>query len=269
MSEIAYAIIMATMAEAGTLPVLGVLTRTLVKSPVIKFIIPARIRHTSPKNDVIFVRNDSVEIKEVISERGTEKKDSGGRSAYLKGIIDKSDFDSSIRSARILGSTRQYEQEKDHQDIPSKPMELPPHILALTLESSKVVFLCAFYDWGNHLRWLSSYRILPDHAQSYSKRLGEHIAVDPKSRAMAVAANEGSFVLYALMPTDQLKEQVETVVGMQTSKFDPIMDVRSHLRQRNCIVGYEAQLIMHVGEILPCRRRHSQDGVSPSFQDRH
>ena len=224
------------MPEVEKPPVLGVLTRTLVKSPVIKSIIPARIRHTSPKNDVIFVRNDSVEIKEVICKRGD--RDSGGESAYLKDIIDKTDFDSSIRSARILGRTRQYEKVGDYQDIPSKPMELPPQILALTLESSKVVFLCAFYDWGEHLRWLSSYRILPDHAQSHSKRLGEHIAVDPTSRAMAVAANEGSFVLYALMPIDQLKEQVETMVGMQSSKFDPIMDVRSHLSQRICAVDY-------------------------------
>ena len=225
------------MAEVEKPPVVGVLTRTLVKSPVIKFIIPARIRHTSPKNDVIFVRDDSVEIKEVISHR-EEVGDSGGESAYLKDIIDKTDFDSSIRSARILGRARHYETIEEYQDVPSEPMELPPQILALTLESSKVVFLCAFYDWGNHLRWLSSYRILPDHAQSYSKRLGEHLAVDPKSRAMAVAANEGSFVLYALKPMDQLKEQVETLVGMQSSKFDPVMDVRSHLGQRNCIGGY-------------------------------
>ena len=222
------------MAEVESPPVLGVLTRTLVRSPVIKLIIPARIRHTSPKNDVIFVRNDSVEIKEVVSVNG----DVGGQYAYLRDIIDKTDFDSSIRSARILGRARQYEKVEEYQDIPSQPMEMPPQILALTLESSKLVFLCAFYDWGNHLRWLSSYRILPDHAQSYSKRLGEHIAVDPKSRAMAVAANEGSFVLYALMPMDQLKEQVEKMVGMQSSKFDPVMDVRPHLSQRNCIVGY-------------------------------
>lgn len=225
------------MAEVENPPVLGVLTRTLVKSPVINLIIPARIRHTSPKNDVIFVRNDSVEIKEVNSHR-EEVGDSGGESAYLKDIIDKTDFDSGIRSARILGRTRQYETIEEYQDIPSEPMKMPPQILALTLESSKVVFLCAFYDWGNHLRWLSSYRILPDHAQSYSKRLGEHIAVDPKSRAMAIAANEGSFVLYALTPMDQLREQVETMVGMQSSKFDPVMDVRSHLGQRNCIGGY-------------------------------
>ena len=249
------------MAEVEKLPVLGVLTRTLVKSPVIKFVIPARIRHTSPKNDVIFVRSDSVEVKEVIpkDKEGENGDKKGGVSAYLKDIIDKADFDSSIRSARILGRTRPYEklrtspddelrsspydelrtspyeQLRDYQDIPSKPMELPPQILALTLESSKVVFLCAFYDWGNHIRWLSSYRILPDHAQSYSKQLGEHIAVDPKSRAMAVAANEGSFVLYALMPMNQLKEQVETMVGMQSSKFNPIMDVRSHLSQKSAL----------------------------------
>ena len=190
---------------------LGALTQTLVKSPVIRSIIPARIRHAD-KNDVILVRNDSIEINEVIK---VFNKDNRIYDAYLTHIAGKADFDSTIRAAKVFGTPRLYEEvDKALQDVveikhedntfpPQRPVyrpEIPPQILAITLESSKIVFLCTFYDFSGHVRWLSKFRVLPDYAQTYSKQLGEHIAVDPKSRAMAVAANEGSFVLYSLKP---------------------------------------------------------------------
>lgn len=224
--------------EQGRL-LLGVLTQTLVKSPVIRSIIPARIRHAD-KNDVIFVRGDSIEIKEVTKVFG-EESNAIIRDACLANIAGKADFDSTIRSARVLGTPRKIEQwgftetpvsvikheEAVYRVQPSfyRP-ELPPQILVMALESSKLVFICMFYDFSGHVRWLSSYRVLPNYAQTYSKQLGEHIAVDPKSRAMAVAANEGSFVLYALKSMDQMKHEVEAVVGLQSTKFDPIIDVR-------------------------------------------
>ena len=220
---------------------LGVLTQTLVKSPVIRFIIPARIRHAD-NNDVILVRGDSVELQEVIKVLGEEEDGMKKiREAYFTHVASKADFDSNIRSARVFGRPRIYgkvdESLEDHPEIKpeesSSPVqrssyrpELPPQILALALESSKLVFLCAFYDFYGHVRWLSSYRVLPDYAQTYSKQLGEHIAVDPTSRAMAVAANEGSFVLYALKNMKQMKDEVETKVGLQSTRFDPIIDVR-------------------------------------------
>lgn len=228
---------------------IGVLKRTLIKSPVIKSIIPARILHAS-HNDVIFVRSDSIEVKAVIENYPNP---------YLQDIICKADFDSDIRSARILGRPRTYQKvEKSEENVlveedkpprtpyrqPSFiPPEIPPHILALTLESSKLIFLCAFYDWTGHPQWLSSYRVLPNHAHSYSKRLGEHIAVDPKSRAMAVAANESCFALYALKSMDQLREEVETVVGLQSTNFDPITDVCAQSYQDGNPVSHGLQLI--------------------------
>ena len=190
-------------------PLLGALTQTLVKSPVIRSIIPARIRHAD-KDDVILIRNDSVEINEVIKVYYDEDDINDTyqvrriRDAYLTHIAGKADFDSAIRAAKVFGKPRIYgearaglpviKQEEDAFPV----QQIPPQILAITLESSKIVFLCAFYDFSGCVRWLSNYRVLPDYAQTYSKQLGEHIAVDPKSRAMAVAANEGSFVLYSM-----------------------------------------------------------------------
>ena len=188
---------------------LGALTQTLVKSPVIRSIIPARIRHAD-KNDVILVRNNSIEINEVIKVFNKEDRICD---AYLTHIAVKADFDSTIRAAKIFGRPRKYKKmdkaleglyeiKNEDNTFPAQRSvyrpEIPPQILAITLESSKIVFLCTFFDFSGHLQWLSNCRVLPDYAQTYSKQLGEHIAVDPRSRAMAVAANEGSFVLYSL-----------------------------------------------------------------------
>ena len=195
-------------------PLLGALTQTLVKSPVIRSIIPARIRHAD-KYDIILIRNDSIEINEV-----NKIYNNVGhiRDAFLTHVASKADFDSNIRAAKVFGKPRIYggpmipgKVDQAQEGLPAIIKEedntvprsfylpgIPPHILAITLESSKIVFLCTFYDFSGHVRWLSNCRVLPDYAQTYSKQLGEHIAVDPKSRAMAVAANEGSFVLYSL-----------------------------------------------------------------------
>lgn len=180
-------------------PSIGLLTRTLVKSPVIKWIIPARIRHKS-KNDVLFVTADSVQIKEALGDYA------------LKDIASKDDFDAPIRAARILGDPReleladpnhstQREREKDcegassfgyseYQDteslrrsphyIPVHTPEIPPHIAVLALESNKLVFLCAVTHTSDHPQFLCCQKELPA-SPSPLERLGEHLSVDPKS----------------------------------------------------------------------------------------
>lgn len=219
--------------EASKPPSFGLLTQTLIESPVIKWIIPARIRH-STKNDVVFVRDRSIQIKEIRKE-GTK-----GEHSYLQDIAVKSDFDSTIRAARVFGLPR--------TNVPSEPRptgidaivkqeiteplepelklypELPPQLIALTLESMKLVFLCAFHE-DREVRFLSSYRHLPA-SKSHSEQLREHLAIDPKSRAMAVAANEGSFYFYALKHLEDLKKDVESANALRSSHFDPVKGVR-------------------------------------------
>lgn len=44
-------------------PSMGILTRTLIESPIVRWIIPARIRHKD-KNDVVFIGVSSQLLKE-------------------------------------------------------------------------------------------------------------------------------------------------------------------------------------------------------------
>ena len=177
-------------------PSIGLLTRTLVKSPVIKWIIPARIRHKT-KNDVLFVTADSVQIKEAFGDYA------------LKDIATKDDFDAPIKVAKILGDPReleladpnqstQQERERDregasggghweHQGTESLrrspdyiPPDIPPHIAVLALESNKLVFFCAVTHTSDHPQFLCCQKELPA-SPSPLEKLGEHVSVDPKS----------------------------------------------------------------------------------------
>ena len=209
----------------ATAPSLGLLTRTLIRSSVIKWIIPARIRHET-KNDVLFISIDSVIIKEAFGDY------------TLKDIAIKDDFDAPIRSARILGDPRELadpdkfahqEREREpkgaigdyweHHDIehlqrplhgiPIHAQQIPPHIVVLALESNKLVFFCAVSRTSDCPQFICCQKELPS-AQSPLEKLGEYIAIDPKSVLVGELARK---VLTSLGPglwRSQLKKELST-----------------------------------------------------------
>ena len=168
-------------------PSLGILTKTLVRSSVINRIIPARIRHKA-KNDVLFISANSVAIKEAQGDY------------TLREIVTMTDFDSTIKSARIIGERRKltnYDEsyntlKEDHwlndvhsddiytnEDDAMDRQELPPHILVLALESNRLVFVCVISGKSEVPELLSSQKALPA-LPSPLQGLGELIAVDPE-----------------------------------------------------------------------------------------
>ena len=166
-------------------PVVGVLTRNLIRSPVVSWIIPARIRHRD-RNDVLFIHHNWIEVKEL------------SRDGHLYDVTFKADFGSTIRSARVLGAVRKPAvpaEESDDEDFidtiikqeEPEPMEItsessqeiPPQMLVLALESKILVFMFAIQHSSENVRFISYQRPLPATTQ-YPDQLGKHIAVDPK-----------------------------------------------------------------------------------------
>lgn len=224
-------------------PSLGILTQTIIRSPVVKWIIPAQIRHEN-KNDVVFVYDDFIEIKEIVQDPD----------GYMQNVVVKADFDSTILSARIYGLPRKYyfddgSTEENNSIIKKEPQDtqrsphpqIPPHILLLALESNKLVFLFALDDNPSQIKFISYHRPLPSHG-SRPETLGEHVAVDPRqvtsfnhlwkanpdhsrSRAMAIAAVEGSLVLYALKSMEVLRREVEVAGEILSENFMPVKEV--------------------------------------------
>lgn len=225
-------------------PSVGILTKTLVRSSVINRIIPARIRHKT-KNDVLFISANSVTVKEA---RGD---------CALQEIAIKSDFDSTIKSARIIGERREltkldysYQMPKkaehwdathtnedddfvDEGDPPDRAalnrQDIPPHVLVLALESNRLVFLCAISGKSEHTELFWSQKVLPA-PPSPLEGLGELIAVDPKSRAMAVAAHEGRIYIYALKSMNEMRAEFK-----ENSQLGPIKEEKLVLLDGNIL----------------------------------
>lgn len=182
-------------------PQLGVLTQTIAYSPVVKWIFRAQILHAA-KSDAIFVREDCVELKQLVRRQ-------------LHTIALKNDFDGSIRAACILGKPIEapedpevdyerrfgdagYTSDGSQMDIDSEPYsDLPPQMLVLIIrsgQSSKLMFIFAQEDGNGHVGFVSSIRPLPSH-RSDATRADAHVAVD--SRSVLVLSACGSSLIHA------------------------------------------------------------------------
>lgn len=162
-----------TMTDAWNIPKsdppVGLLTQTLIPSPMINWILPARLRHKRC-NDVVFVGERGIQIKEVLPsgqlEDVMEKKDLGCSPVDAKVINVSSElpWEGQIPSLNTQGST--YDAEN-----------LPPQILFMATDSNELLFMCCSAENGGS--FVSYSRPLPRDV-NISEKYGRHIAVDPK-----------------------------------------------------------------------------------------
>ncbi|KAF8423083.1 hypothetical protein EV426DRAFT_534536 [Tirmania nivea] len=150
-------------------PTYGILTRTLIHSPVVKQIIPARIRGKD-FNDVVFVAETYIELY-LLNDDGK-----------LRRVATKSDFQADIRHAKVFatgtGSVGDAGVLSDDVMAEDTKGLLPPHILALTLDSGHLGFLYAVTK-GDEVEFVMSTRRI-DTKGVHPKNLGKSLAVDPK-----------------------------------------------------------------------------------------
>ncbi|KAL8712035.1 MAG: hypothetical protein Q9220_003731 [cf. Caloplaca sp. 1 TL-2023] len=186
-------------------PTIGLLTSTLIRSPVVKSIIPARVRHRG-KNDVVFVYDDAILIKEIIG--GERIEEDPFSDIFLDDVVLKKDFDSSILAAKVFGLPREpkaarfpgkfWNRDATFSIAQSPPdvkpetfheNEIPPQILVLSLASRTLVFLCAYHNVQGDVCFLSSTWPLPPQL-SPNEELGIHLAVDPKYACLLASYNQ-------------------------------------------------------------------------------
>lgn len=214
-------------------PGYGVLSRTVLPSPLFKFILPANIRHKD-LNDIVLVGEDSIQLNEIHDY---------GR---LRHAAVKSDFSGRILAARVFGDprevrinrsvgsplpkkqtmqrSRQSATEREHND-------LPPEVVILTLTSRTLMFLWAQHSAADKPIFHQKTVKLPAGSSRFD-RLGQYLAIDPKCRAVAVAAYEGRFMLYKTKSMRSWRNEMR--IGADTI---PIEDER--------IISIEGQ-IMHM-----------------------
>jgi hypothetical protein len=179
-------------------PVVGLLSRTAFQSPLVKWIIPARLRDKT-KRDVMFIGEDFIHIKET------------GVDGHLRHIATKADFPAKIRAASVLGKPGQVtspgiiktEDSEALMDIDSQPpAETARQLLVLTLANHEMMFLSAKPSKDDSVEFIWSICPLPGPTNLLDQP-GARIAVDPHSRAIAVAAWRDAIMLYSTRTSER------------------------------------------------------------------
>ena len=181
----------------------GVLTKTIVRTPVIKFILHARIRHQD-LNDVVLVGEDFIHVKQV------------RHNGHLEHIASKDNFGFKIAAAKTFSLDHDPPGDGD-EFIRTEPessrcedakSDLPPQFVVLTLDSDDMVFLY-LKDQGNGSYGFAHQACPMPSFEESIHRVGHHLAVDPASRALAVAACEKEVVIYSAKPTHLIRRELE------------------------------------------------------------
>ncbi|KAK3074779.1 hypothetical protein LTR53_002511 [Teratosphaeriaceae sp. CCFEE 6253] len=184
--------------DAGPERVAGVLTRTIIRSPVTRWILHARLRHKS-LNDAVFVGSDFVHVRQV------------GEGGHLRNIATKDDFDAQIRAATVFRVDPDPLDEDFLVKLEDEPAPLvdtvPPDLLVLTLSTNDLVFVYLEARNDGSLHFVQQALPLPTFDRVLFQP-GEHVAVDPYSRALAVAANEREVIICAAKPRDRIAREI-------------------------------------------------------------
>ncbi|OJD13390.1 hypothetical protein AJ78_06145 [Emergomyces pasteurianus Ep9510] len=176
-------------------PPIGLLSRTVMPGPVIQRVLPARLRHRD-KHDIVFVGDNFIQIKEFVP------------SGHLEDIATKADFDSKILDAKVIGSPGDGIPE-----LGTSP-RIPPdndwhrQILVLVLASRELLFLYGAEGPSGHPEFIHVRRPLPSDVSSL-EQYGRYIAIDPRSRAMAISAAHKFFGIFSLKPPSVICAEME------------------------------------------------------------
>ncbi|EXJ61470.1 uncharacterized protein A1O5_11786 [Cladophialophora psammophila CBS 110553] len=202
----------------------GILSRTLSSSSSIRWILPARIRSPSD-NDVVFVGPTFVQLHEF--------KDSG----QLEVVTAKLDFGTTITDAKIISAELKsvpivdaiLKQERDQEQfsIRGQPVSdtLPPQILVLITKDNELIYVYARKDAGGEVRLVFAKRPFLGGVDLPSRQCRD-IAVDPESRALAVASPSGYLGVFKLHHVDEIKSEIDAWDPIDPASFRPSEEQR-------------------------------------------
>ncbi|KAI1330850.1 mono-functional DNA-alkylating methyl methanesulfonate N-term-domain-containing protein [Xylariaceae sp. FL0255] len=219
-----------TAEESSKPPPYGVLTKTVVPSPITRWILPVQLR-ASRYNDVALVGNRSVSICELDAEN------------QLQPIVTKDDFEANIRNCQVLGShgyladyykngTKKKKEDAGSDIEMTDAAEQDTHemfqqLLVLVLETGELVF--AFLERTSSEGWafVTLPGILPNWGDSKSK---------PKTKRKPMIKPE-TFQM-AISPTGEYLVLSYAVDQCIVCQLEPLKKIRLEYYQ-----GREVQLV--------------------------
>ncbi|KKZ67500.1 hypothetical protein EMCG_06818 [[Emmonsia] crescens] len=184
-------------------PPTGLLSQTIMPGPMIQRVLPARLRHRD-KNDIVFVGDDFIQIKELVP------------SGHLEDIATKADFDTKILDAKVIGSPGNVipeTQMREGDGLGACSSTTPDdqwhrQILVLVLASRELIFLYGTEGPSGRPEFIHVRRPLPSDVSSL-EQYGRYIAIDPRSRAMAISAAHKFFGVFSLKPPSVIRAEME------------------------------------------------------------
>ncbi|CCU76943.1 hypothetical protein BGHDH14_bgh03228, partial [Blumeria hordei DH14] len=209
-------------------PKLGILTQTVVASPLVNFILIANLRN-SISYDLAFIGDDFVQIRELHSD------------GYLYDLIYEQRFGSRIRNAQVIGSLKEYKDDLEfdasakseddgsfsnstNKNKTPRLRQLPPQSLILYLCNGDIQFMTIQTDDEGKLSIISNrHRFL---RPMQKLQAGIYLAVDPSSNYMAMGCSEGTFTICVLNSRETLKKQFNLSSKLQfiASEFRIFID---------------------------------------------
>lgn len=156
--------------QGFSMPRVGLLTQTVISSPTIQHILPARIR-SKYHNDVVFVAERSIFLREA------------REGLYLEEVAIKSDFDATIVAAKTIkvSSEPSWVQQMKSSEVDDDKYEgVASDLLVLTLDSKELVFL---YYRQNSVpedgKFIHFRKPLPPDVSAL-ERFGRYLAIDTR-----------------------------------------------------------------------------------------
>ena len=198
----------------------GILSRTIHYSPVVQFILSAKIRHKVLK-DVIFVGETFIQVREFLP------------SGMLTDPLASEDLGSQILTAKVISTLdpepiqqeilAQQENDELRERLRREGTSEPPsEMVVLTTKAGEIIYVYAKYQPDDKTSLICGRKALLTDV-SVLERYGQHVAVSPKARAMAVAPSTTCCALMSLKNLQDLQQQIEHYDPLRPLKFVPTL----------------------------------------------
>jgi hypothetical protein len=167
-------------AQLSVQPELGILSRTITSSQAVRWILPARIR--SPlKNDVVFVGETSIQLKEFITTGPTHLADVTAKLELQTEILAANVISAKLEPIPVLEATINQSGDEERFAINGEPIQddHPAQILVLSTASSHLIFVYAHEQLDGSCHFVYAKReVVGGHRPAL--KLGRSLAVDPE-----------------------------------------------------------------------------------------